>query len=113
MTERPNSDGGQRFCQGRTVNWLVNKNLAIATKQRVTMPTLLKRSQAALLLALACLHAAPGQTAQVDMTDIIFKVVEKRLIREYFATQRGDRDDGRNSRERYRTASKTSIWRVS
>ena len=57
------------------------------------MPTLLKRSLAALVLALACLHAAPGQTAQVDMTDIIFKEVEKRLIREYFSTQRGDRDD--------------------
>ncbi len=66
------------------------------------MPALLKRTLAALLLALVCLHAAPGQTAQVDMTDVIFKEVEKRLIREYFAAQRGDRDDDRNSRERYR-----------
>jgi len=37
----------------------------------MTMPTLLKKSLSALLLALAYLHAAPGQTAQVDMTDII------------------------------------------
>jgi Tfp pilus assembly protein PilF len=79
----------------------------------MTTPTLLKKSLAALLLALAYLHAAPGQTAQVDMTDIISKEVEKSLIREYLATQRGERGDSGNSRERYRTASKTSIWRVS
>lgn len=66
------------------------------------MPALLKRSLALLLLALVCVYAAPGQTAQVDMTDVIFKEVEKRLIREYFASRKGDQGDGRNSRGDYR-----------
>jgi Ni/Co efflux regulator RcnB len=61
------------------------------------MSSTLKSSAAALLLALACLYAAPGQAAQNDVTDVIFETVEKRLIREYFASQdsRGQSKSGK------------------
>jgi len=49
--------------------------------------SVLKNAAAALLVVLACLYAAPGQAAQIDVTDVIFDAVEKRLIREYFAPQ--------------------------
>lgn len=65
------------------------------------MSSIVKSSLAAAVFALACLFAAPGQAAQVDMTDVIFKEVEKRLIREYFATQGGGRDEDRDSGRRY------------
>ncbi|MBL6953957.1 MAG: hypothetical protein ISR50_15065 [Alphaproteobacteria bacterium] len=51
------------------------------------MNAVLKSFVAALLVVLACLYAAPGQAARIDVTDVIFDAVEKRLIREYFAPQ--------------------------
>jgi hypothetical protein len=46
-----------------------------------------RRSAVALLLAVACIYVAPGRAAANEVTDVIFETVEKRLIREYFASQ--------------------------
>ncbi len=53
------------------------------------MSSILKNSVAALLFTLACLYAAPGQAARIDVTDVVFEAAEKHLIREYFASQAG------------------------
>jgi hypothetical protein len=47
----------------------------------------LQISAAGLCLALLCIFAIPGQAGQVDMSDVVFKEVEKRLIREYYGSR--------------------------
>ena len=59
-------------------------------------------SQAVLFIAAACLITNPGKATQVDLTDIIFQEVEKRLIREYFATRDNGTSETRGSQEQYR-----------
>ena len=60
----------------------------------------LKTALPVICLALACLFAGPAQAGQVDMTDVIFKEVEKRLIREYYSGKNDNRygrhDDGKS-----------------
>ncbi len=62
----------------------------------------LKTALPAMCLALACLFAGPAQAGQVDMTDVIFKEVEKRLIREYYGGKNHDRDDDGKSHAKKR-----------
>lgn len=53
-----------------------------------------------LCLALACFAVLPAQAGQVDTTDVVFKEVEKRLIREYFGNQGNARDEARDDDRR-------------
>ena len=57
------------------------------------MKSYLQISAAGLCLALVCLFAVPGQAGQVDMTNVIFKEVEKRLIREYYGAREKSSDN--------------------
>ncbi len=59
-------------------------------------------SRAALFVVAVCVIAGPGKAKPVDLTEVIFQEVEKRLIREYFASRNSGTADSRDSHEQYR-----------